>query len=780
MLTFLYMVIIPIEIGFGDMETNFPPGMKNLFLGIFFMDMTINFNTSYYSKGQLINSKKKILMNYLSGRFFKDFLSISFPISEYALGYSPNDFLVKVCGFLYLLRIRNLSKAVSRFEDYCFSDENTSNLISFIRLLISILLFSHWSACVWKLVGDADLTEGWLNVYGVKSNNMWSQYIYSLYYIVVVTNTVGFGDIAPQTIYEKGFTILFILTACVIFAYTINEIGIILQNINKRTREFKKTMNAINGYMKFKNIHFDLKIKVRNYLEYIWQAEKMQNLHETQEVINRLSKSLKEELLMQANGLSVKALPMFSNNFSNETVNKIVCEMMEINFTPEDIIYREKEMSDENLYIVHDGEIELFFETPNGKNIPLKVLKKGEYFGEVAFFTGVPRVTSAKSLSFSSLFVIKKENFIKVVKENSEDYEKYCQMKDEISLNKDFKSIDNKCPSCKKTNHLITDCPILHLTIDSFTFLEKYNFTAPQQRMSYLLRRPKKTTGKKNFVGLKLEAKKIIKLLQNETFDNINFESLDKYERADSFVKNKDSELESEGKTGYSNPHETDQTQNGPKPKGSFSFEVLTEESQGMESEKPSMNSEAMTIYSVKRANACIIGTKGNIREEEDEESPKKVKNVRKTSDKISQKIKTSETIASNGNRFHSEVGMKLAEAVDIDSGMNFEIYFPQYNIENLIDRINEMAIEKQKKLKNFSLFNFIGRSKMTRSSFYFKRNGRKALLASPNPSISLKIKKQFLNPPESKLYRKSHELYNKAKKFCLLVKECIYSKLGH
>ena len=778
-LNFLFMLIIPIEIGFGEMESNFPAFLKTLFLSIFFMDMTINFNTSFYIKGQLINSKQKILLNYLSDRFFKDFLSISFPISEYALGYSTDDFLVKVCGFFYLLRIRNLSKAISRFEDYCFSDENTSNLISFIRLIISILLFSHWSACVWKLVGDADLTQGWLNVYGMKSSNMWSQYIYSLYYIVVVTNTVGFGDIAPQTIYEKGFTILFILTACVIFAYTINEIGIILQNINKRTREFKKTMNAINGYMKFKNINFDLKIKVRNYLEYIWQAEKMQNLHETQEVINRLSKSLKEELLMQANGFRVKALPMFSNNFSNETVHKIVCEMKEINFTPEDIIYHEKETSDENLYIVHDGEIELFFETPNGKNIPMKVLTKGEYFGEVAFFTGVPRITSAKSISFSSLFVIKKENFIKVVKENSEDYEKYCQMKDEISLNKDFNTIDNKCPSCKKTSHLITECPILHLTIDSFTFLEKYNFTAPQQRTAYLLRRRKKTTGRKNLVGLKNEAKKIIKLLQNETIDNINIESLDKYERIDSFAKNKDSEqLECEGKLGYSIPYETEQTLNGPKVKGSFSFEALTEESQCLESEKPSMNSEALTIYSVRRANACVFGTNGNIREEEDEESPKKMKSLRKTSDKISQKIKTSETIALNGNKFGSEIGIKLAEAIDIDFGMNFEVYFPQHNIEKLIERINVMAIEKEKKLRNFSLFQIVGRNKMIRSSYFLKKNPRKAVLASSTPSISLQIKRKYLKPPETKLSQKSRELYNKAKKFCLNIKDCIYSKV--
>ena len=46
------------------------------------------------------------------------------------------------------------------------------------------------------------------------------------------------------------------------------------------------------------------------------------NLHETQVIINRLSKSLKEELLLNANGLTLKAIPLFSHNFSGESLRK--------------------------------------------------------------------------------------------------------------------------------------------------------------------------------------------------------------------------------------------------------------------------------------------------------------------------------------------------------------------------------------------------------------------------------------------------------------------------
>ena len=86
---------------------------------------------------------------------------------------------------------------------------------------------------------------------------MITQYVSSLYFIVVVMNTVGFGDMVPITIKERIFTICFIMIASIVFAYTINQIGTILYNISKNERELKRTMNLINGYMKAKNINFD-------------------------------------------------------------------------------------------------------------------------------------------------------------------------------------------------------------------------------------------------------------------------------------------------------------------------------------------------------------------------------------------------------------------------------------------------------------------------------------------------------------------------------------------
>ncbi len=45
-------------------------------------------------------------------------------------------------------------------------------------------------------------------------------------------------------------------------------------------------------------------------------------------------------------------------------------------------------------------------------------LNKGDYFGEIGFFTDNPRLLSAKSREFTELYVIQKKDLLKI----AEDY----------------------------------------------------------------------------------------------------------------------------------------------------------------------------------------------------------------------------------------------------------------------------------------------------------------------------------------------------------------------
>ena len=473
--------------------------LKKGILTLFILDIVSNFNTAYYEKGELICSRSKIFDKYLKGNFLKDIMSLSYFIFwDYYVYPYQDPFFPKFTCLLFLLRLRNFAVIFARLEDFLFLDESNYNYLLFIKLILKVLFIAHFFACFWHFLGWQNISNGanWLHYTGVINDEWWQRYLKSFYYVTVVMNTVGFGDITPQNIPEISFTIFFIYIACGMFAYTINSVGIILQNINKNEREFKRHMNLINGYMRQKNIHFDLRTKIRNYLEYIWKEEKVEDHDAALEVINKLSKCLKEELLLNANGIILRNFPLFQHNFSDNTLRKLIYEMKEINMTPGDIIYHQNDVLDPSIFIIRKGIVELFVPTPrrNETNTVLQILKKGELFGEISFFTELPRETTARCATFASFYAIKRQRFIEILKENSEDYEIFCQIKDNVTLYNEYDNLFIICRSCKESTHPTIYCPFLHLTLSNQRILSKFNFFRPQER-SHFTRRNHRTKG---------------------------------------------------------------------------------------------------------------------------------------------------------------------------------------------------------------------------------------------------------------------------------------------
>jgi hyperpolarization activated cyclic nucleotide-gated potassium channel 2 len=59
--------------------------------------------------------------------------------------------------------------------------------------------------------------------------------------------------------------------ACGVFAYTMNTMGTMLQQIDSFSEEFKNEMIAVNRYLKNKQIPMDMQMRIRKYLEYIYE-----------------------------------------------------------------------------------------------------------------------------------------------------------------------------------------------------------------------------------------------------------------------------------------------------------------------------------------------------------------------------------------------------------------------------------------------------------------------------------------------------------------------------
>lgn len=110
--------------------------------------------------------------------------------------------------------------------------------------------------------------------------------------------------------------------------------------------------------------------------------------------------------------------------------------------------------------------------------------KEGETFGEYSFFTSKPHQFSCRAHEFTSIFVIDKDKFETIMKENSQDYESYCLIRDSLLLSNESRAklIGMNCLSCESRKHTVLYCPLIHYVPDKEKIIKRHEFNQNQER----------------------------------------------------------------------------------------------------------------------------------------------------------------------------------------------------------------------------------------------------------------------------------------------------------
>ena len=410
---FLHLIIfcflfirIPIDLSFQvhlfEKEFELPKWFKfliQIFTLLFYLfDIILNFHTAYYDNGELIIDKSQISKKYRSSSFYLDICSLI----AILLWVTYTDDLhnsISVFSLFYFVKIFKIKHIFDNIEELCVVNEYYFHCYSLIILLIRIFVVGHIAACLWHFLGIS-FEDSWLSIDPTLKAKSWEvRYLYSFYFIIITMNTVGYGDISPKNTYEVGFCIGFVIIGCMMFAYTLNCMGNIFHSFYKKEREFKEELFTINSFMKSKNIPRSFQIKVRKYLEHIWISEKQANFEKVKPVFTKLSESLKNELLLEANGNIVNKIELFKSNFSQKTLNSIVKIMKEESFSPGEVIFLQDDHKNHDLFFIKKGTVEIFVEnelSEKRNSKLLKTLKDGEVFGEISFFSEMNRLASAR------------------------------------------------------------------------------------------------------------------------------------------------------------------------------------------------------------------------------------------------------------------------------------------------------------------------------------------------------------------------------------------------
>ncbi|KAL4503286.1 hypothetical protein ABPG72_000892 [Tetrahymena utriculariae] len=470
-------ISISLKLSFAStMEQIIPDYLFQSIIISFSLDIFVKLNTGIYSQGNYKFDKSLIFKNYMKKYMIKDFLTI-FSLGLYYFisdrvsneYTSPYNF-IPVIGFIF--KLSQIVKIFNKIEEYINNILKTTHFTNLFKLLFNMLLVGHLFSCVWisiaKIVPiyvDSQLPT-WLHVKQTMETSWKIEYLYAFYFSSVTMITVGYGDITPQNSYEVLLSLFTLFIACCVFAYTVNSIGYIINEIQQKNTLNKQKSNIIFNYMKQKNISRDMQYEVQQYLKYIWKGTDERNTEQEEKIIETLNSNLRQRLQIEANKLVLSDTPIFKNNFSDIVLERTVSIIKEKRYQPEEIIFRQNDTGDSNIYFIASGQVQIYIEAsyPGGeKKVQiLQSLQSGQSFGHYSFFTGQPRMVNVRTQGFVTLLSINRNSFINLLQEYQEDYEQFCEIREEVLYQAMYNKIGLSCYSCGKTDHLVNKCRVVH------------------------------------------------------------------------------------------------------------------------------------------------------------------------------------------------------------------------------------------------------------------------------------------------------------------------------
>jgi voltage-gated potassium channel len=247
---------------------------------------------------------------------------------------------------------------------------------------------------------------------GIKDADLITQYIRSLYWTIITMTTVGYGDITPNRNIEYIFTILVALLGASMYAFIIGKIASLFSNIDAAKADFWNRIEALNQYLRSRDVPHNLNEQVRNYYEYLWAHHR--GVKENA-LFDDLPTPFRLEILRHVTRELLGKVPLFK--FCSPALrNVLLMALKPLTYAPDGYIVREGELGKE-IYFISRGTVEI---TSNKGTNNHGILEDGDYFGDLSLMLGEKRTASVRALTYCEIFILTSTEFNRIKNEYTE------------------------------------------------------------------------------------------------------------------------------------------------------------------------------------------------------------------------------------------------------------------------------------------------------------------------------------------------------------------------
>ncbi|KAL4474218.1 hypothetical protein ABPG72_001757 [Tetrahymena utriculariae] len=350
-------------------------------------------------------------------------------------------------------------------------------------------------------------TNNWLYSTGIVDTEWYERYICSIYFAYTTLMNVIYGDIHAYNHAERFTAMAICLCSYISFGYFITVVGLLLQEFAASLEEFYQKRQKIMNYMIQRSISKKNQIKMMHYLEYLLRKSQ-KNDEGSVKLLDDVPISLKNSLFQDFFGKILTSNKYIPNHLSHSFINQLSQSMEEVIIQPGKQFIQEGEIQSK-VYFLIKGQIEIFITSRKQECVLQKYTTKGIDICLKSAFTNQPISYSVKSSSEQLILAyFEMEKFLEIIKQYPEDYESFCQWRDELILKEH--QLTFKCKSCKNIDHELDECPLINLKLPKQKIINQNFFEETQER--FYVQRKKyifKALKSKGLVNLKLKQYRI-------------------------------------------------------------------------------------------------------------------------------------------------------------------------------------------------------------------------------------------------------------------------------